>query len=156
MTRIPKFVYIILCIFPLVWSVLLVMFIVQELYPMVAVFSLVLIGGSIGIYFGLRGPFNYTRLLKKGIRGTGSFKNATVIRKSSYDNLILKLELEIEIPGKPTWTAFTRTATWIVFESELVAGKTFPVMVDPRDPQNVVIINSIDLNKMNSPLWQKK
>ena len=100
------------------------------------------------IYFTIIKPrMQYSRLLKTGIRAMGTVVKITGGGKRSYGDRLYKIELEIEIPGKPVYTTVVKKVMGYFWAQNFQPGAKIPLLVDSLNNKKVVLVAPEDLHK---------
>jgi hypothetical protein len=81
-------------------------------------------------------PTRYRQFLERGLRGTATVKDAKRTGASVNAMPVLRLELEVSIPGKPPYQAFDRV---LAYPGTIERDQVFECVVDPKKPERVVI-----------------
>jgi hypothetical protein len=100
----------------------------------------------------IKPALSYNRLLKTGIRGTGTILSVTETGTLINRQPLCRIELEVQIPGQPVFNAVTKRVISYFQVSQFQPGTQLHVMVDPADNQKVEIMNATDAKGENNPL----
>jgi predicted membrane channel-forming protein YqfA (hemolysin III family) len=93
-------------------------------------------------------PTRYRQFLERGVRGTATVKDAK--RRGVINGVpILRLELEVNVPGKPPYKAFDKI---VAYPGSIARDQVFECIVDPKKPERVVIQHQDSMLKEPSAL----
>lgn len=87
----------------------------------------------------------YARLLKTGIRGTGTVLSVTETGTLINRQPLCRIELQVELPNQPAYMATTKKVISYFQVAQFQVGAKFHVMADPADNQKVEIMNKGDV-----------
>lgn len=92
---------------------------------------------SLFFYWAASRPARYRKLLQCGVRGTATVRHAHLTGTRINGMPVLKLDLEVSVPGRPPYSAHDRV---LAYPGTIERDATFDCVVDPRDPQKVVVL----------------
>jgi hypothetical protein len=118
-----------------------------------AIMTVVVVGMFFLIYrVFLKPAMDYNRLLKGGLRGTGTIISISETGTRINNQPLCKIELNVEVAGQPSFTTTTKTVISYFQASQFQPGTQVPLMIDPKDHQKVMLMRQGDTNKVNNPL----
>jgi hypothetical protein len=79
------------------------------------------------------------RITSTGIAGTATVTGLTQTGMSLNDQPQVEIELLVQLPGRPSYTAKHKEFVPLILLGRLSSGAPLPVRVDPADPQKVVV-----------------
>ncbi len=94
----------------------------------------------------------YARLLKTGIRGTGTILSVAETGTLINRQPLCRIELQVELPNQPAYTATTKRVISYFQVTQFQAGAKFHVMVDPTNNQKVLIMDKGDVKEQENVL----
>lgn len=97
----------------------------------------------------IKPSMDYKRLLKVGIRGTGTILSVSETGTRINNQPLCKIEMQVEIPGQPVYTATTKRVISYFQIAQFQAGSQFHIMVDPANNQKFQIVNKGDEGAAN-------
>lgn len=83
-------------------------------------------------------PARYQSLLRGGQRGTATVRDAHLTRTRINAMPVLKLDLEVNVPGHAPYRAQDRV---LAYPGSIQKDAMFECVVDPGNPQRVALIN---------------
>jgi hypothetical protein len=92
---------------------------------------------SLIFYWIASGPARFQSFLRRGQRGTATVVDAHMTGARVNAMPVLKLDLEVNVPGSPPYRAQDRV---LAFPGSIERGATFECVVDPDNPQKVVVL----------------
>lgn len=98
----------------------------------------------------IKPSMDYNRLLKIGIRGTGTILSVTETGTRINNQPLCKIELQVEIPGQPVYVATTKRVISYFQITQFQQGTQVHVMVDPANNQKLQIMNAGDAGASNN------
>ncbi len=93
----------------------------------------------------IKPSMDYNRLMKTGIKGTGTVLSIFETGTRINNQPLCKIELQVEIPGTPVYIATAKTVISYLQAAQFQSGTIVPVMVDPTNHQKLVLIRQGDL-----------
>jgi hypothetical protein len=102
------------------------------------------VGLSLFFYWMASGPARGNRFLKRGTRGLATVKNAHMTGARINAMPVLKLDLEVSVPGRPAYPARGRV---LAYPGTIERESTLECVVDPKHPQRVVVLHEQSLLK---------
>jgi hypothetical protein len=79
------------------------------------------------------------RLRRVGMAGTARVLKATEAGTSAVGDPVVEVELAVEVEGRPPYEVRQRTAVPRRRLHRLHAGRAVPVLVDPHDPERLIV-----------------
>jgi len=110
----------------------------------------IIVGGAMLMSFSilyfvfLKPALEYSRLAKNGISGIGTILSVSETNTRINDQPLCKVELKIEIPGRPSYTVITKTVISYFHISKYQPGCEVEIKADPNNPQKVIILREGD------------
>ena len=110
--------------------------------------GLVLTAGILGVIgilclvigiISLQRKVTIDRINDSGITGTATVTNVTQYSMYVNGNPMLKMTLDVNVPGQPRYTATRTEVVPMILLSRVTSGARLPVKVDPQNQKNVVI-----------------
>jgi divalent metal cation (Fe/Co/Zn/Cd) transporter len=95
---------------------------------------------------------DYSRLLKTGIRGTGTVLSISETGTRINNQPLCKIELQVHIPGQVAYTAVTKTVISYLQAAQFYNGAEVAILVDPANHQKLVLLRKEDAAKEKNPL----
>lgn len=95
---------------------------------------------------------DYNKLLKGGLRGTGTILSISETGTRINNQPLCKIELSIQAPGQVPYNATTKTVISYFQASMFQPGAQVPVMIDPANKMKVLLMSKEDADKENNPL----
>src|SRR5688572_23463144 len=89
----------------------------------------------------IKPALSYNRLLKTGIRGTGTILSVTETGTLINRQPLCRIELQVQIPGQPVYNATTKRVISYFQVTQFQPGTQLHIMVDPANNQKVEIMN---------------
>jgi len=93
----------------------------------------------------IKPAMDYNRLLKTGIRGTGTILSVTETGTRINNQPLCKIELQVEIPGQPAYVATAKKVISYFQITQYQSGTQVYLMVDPTNHQKLQIMNNGDV-----------
>jgi hypothetical protein len=100
----------------------------------------------------LKPSLDYNRLLKTGIRGTGTILSVTETGTRINNQPLCKIELQVQLPNQPVYVATTKRVISYFQITQFQQGTQVQIMVDPANNQKLQIMNQSDANKETNPV----
>jgi len=100
---------------------------------------------TIGVIFTIVGVIttrvagNTRKLLATGLVGTGTIVNAEDTNVMVNEKPLVKLTLNVQIPGRPAYTVEHREVIPFIGLGQVTLGAQLPVAVDPTNPDKLAI-----------------
>jgi len=95
---------------------------------------------------------DYNKLLKGGLRGTGTILSINETGTRINNQPLCKIELSVETPGQMPYTTTTKSVISYFQVSSFYPGAQVPVMIDPTNKMKVLLMTKDDANKETNPL----
>lgn len=93
----------------------------------------------------IKPSMDYSRLQKNGIQATGTILSISETGTRINNQPLCKIELQVELPGKPAYITITKTVISYFQASQFQPGTKVPLFVDPVDNQKVAMVRQGDL-----------
>jgi hypothetical protein len=100
----------------------------------------------------LKPAMDYNRLLKSGLRGTGTILSISETGTRINNQPLCKIDLQVEIQGQPSYTTTTKSVISYFQASQFQPGTQVPVMIDPKNNMKVMLMNKGDAKSETNPL----
>ncbi len=97
----------------------------------------------------IKPSMEYSRLIKTGIPGTGTVLSISETGTRINNQPLCKIELQVTIPGKPSYNTVTKTVISYLQAAQFQPGTQVPIMVDPKNNMKVVLIRQGDVPNAN-------
>lgn len=100
----------------------------------------------------IKPSLDYSRLQKTGIQATGTILSISETGTRINNQPLCKIELQVELPGKPAYIAITKTVISYFQAAQFLPGTKVPLFVDPINNQKVAMVRQGDLKANGNPL----
>jgi hypothetical protein len=95
------------------------------------------VGLAFLFYWMASGPERMKRLRERGTRGVATVRSADMTGASVNAMPVLRLNLEVNVPGQPPYFARDRV---LAYPGTIERGATLDCVVDPKNPHRVAVL----------------
>ena len=119
----------------------------MEINKMNIFWVIIILVFAVPLVFGILGAFNHSSndqyLAQNGINGTVEVLDAKQTGNWHGNNPEIEFTFLVTVPGRSPYQVDYTTVVTQLDLSSIHKGATFPVLVDPNDPQNVRPVGDI-------------